>query len=304
MKIAFFEIKPEEKTFFEQNLKNQELYFFEETVNEYAGSADFDVISVFIHSKVDKNVLDKFKNLKYIQTRSTGVDHLDLEEIYKRGLFASNVVGYAGPCVSEFAFSLLLEALRKTYIAIQRVKNGDLYYSDLKGSEIQGKRIGILGLGTIGTHIAQIAKGFGVQSIIGFNRSKKLIEGVEYTDNLEYTLRNSDILFIALPLTKSTKNLINSENITFFDGNIIINPARAEIISFEVYNSFEGVIAADVLPDWNLAKKENIIATPHMAYYTKEALFRIMEISLENIKDFINGKKPRNCLKIFYEKEK
>jgi D-lactate dehydrogenase len=127
---------------------------------------------------------------------------------------------------------------------------------------------------------------------------------VEYTDNLEYTLRNSDILFIALPLTKSTKNLINSENITFFDGNIIINPARAEIISFEVYNSFEGIIAADVLPDWNLAKKENIIATPHMAYYTKEALFRIMEISLENIKDFINGKKPRNCLKIFYEKEK
>jgi D-lactate dehydrogenase len=303
MKIAFFEIKPEEKNFFQENLKDQQLYFFEYTVNEYEGISDFDVISVFIHSKITKEVLEKFPKLKYIQTRSTGVDHLDLKEIYERGLVASNVVGYAGPAVGEFAYSLLFEAIRKTYIAINRLKNGNLNYSDLKGTEIEGKTIGVLGLGTIGGYIAKIGKGFGAK-IIGFNRSEKNIKGVEYTNSLEFVLKKSDFLFIALPLTKSTKNLINLENIALFKGNVIVNPARAEIISKEVYETFEGIIAADVLPEWNFAKKENIIATPHMAYYTVEALFRIMKISLDNILDFLNGQRPRNCLKLFYEKEK
>ena len=303
MKIAFFEIKPEEKTFFEQYLRNQELYFFEQTINEYEGQNDFEIISVFIHSKVNKEVLDKFPKVKYIQTRSTGVDHLDLEEIYKRGMYASNVVGYAGPAVGEFSFSLLFEAIRKTYIAINRLKSGDLNYSDLKGMEIAGKTIGVLGLGTIGKYIAKLALGFNAE-VIGFNRSKKNIPGIEFTQNLEYVLKKSDFLFIALPLTKSTYNLINKNNIEQFKGSVIINPARAEIIQKEIYEEFEGIIGADVLPDWNLAKKENLIVTPHMAYYTKEALFRIMQISLENIKDYLEGMKPRNCLEVFYEKEK
>jgi D-lactate dehydrogenase len=118
-----------------------------------------------------------------------------------------------------------------------------------------------------------------------------------YFCSLEDVLKNSDYLFIVLPLTPQTKNLINKENIKLFKGNVIINPARSEIIEREVYETFDGIIAADVLPDWNLAKKENIIATPHMAYYTREALFRIMQISLDNLLDFLNGRTPRFCLK-------
>lgn len=105
--------------------------------------------------------MDKFPNLKYIQTRSTGYDHIDLVECYKRGIKVSNVRGYACPAVGEFAYVLLLEAIRKIYIAIERLKNGNTYYKDLKGVEIEGKNIGILGLGTIGLQIAKIAKGFG-----------------------------------------------------------------------------------------------------------------------------------------------
>jgi D-lactate dehydrogenase len=304
MKIAFFETKPEEKEYFSKHLSGYDVTFFEKTINEIEGECDFDIISVFIHSKIDKNVLDKCKNLKYIQTRSTGVDHLNLAEIYKRGILASNVVGYAGASVGEFAFGLLLEAVRKIYIAIERVKKGDLYYKDLKGMEVNSKTVGVLGLGTIGFSIAKIAKGFGA-NVIGFSRTKKdIFEGVlEWSESLDTVLKRSDFLFLALPLTKSTKNIINTRNIKKFKGKVIINPARAEIIQKEVYETFEGIIAADVLPDWNLAKKENIIATPHMAYYTKEALFKIMEISLLNLEDFLNGNKPRGCLKPFYEKE-
>ena len=297
MKIAFFEIKTEERNFFEDKLKNinAEILFFEETINQHSLPADYDIISVFVNSKVTSDILDKLPNLKYIQTRSTGYDHIDIVECYKRGVIVSNVKGYAGAAVGEFAFGLLLEAIRKIYIAIERVKRGNLFYKDLKGMEIEGKTIGILGLGTIGRQIAKIAKGFGANAI-AYVRHKKEI-AVKQTPVLEEVFENSDFLFIALPLTPETKNLINSKNIYHFKGKVIINPARPEIISKEIYDKFEGIIAADVLPDWNLAKKENIIATPHMAYYTKEALRRIIQISLDNLLDYLNGKKPRYCLK-------
>ncbi len=297
MKIAFFEIKKEEKEFFQNALKNfdVELFFFKEKANEIITKPyDFDIISVFIYSKIDKTILDNLPNLKYVQTRSAGYDHIDIVECYKRGIYVSNAKGYAGPAVGEFAFGLLLEAIRKIYIAIERVKEGDLNYKDLKGTEIEGKTIGILGIGTIGTQMVKIAKGFGA-NVIGYARHRK--DFVKTTPVLDEVLENSDFLFIALPLTPQTKNLINSQNIKNFKGTIIINPARAEIISKDVYENFDGIIAADVLPDWNLAKKENIIATPHMAYYTKEALRRIMQISFDNITDVLNKKPPRFCLK-------
>jgi D-lactate dehydrogenase len=299
MKIAFFETKPEEKEFFQKYIKNAK--FFEKPVNEYSNLEEFDIISIFINSKIDKNILDKLKNVKYIQTRSSGYDHIDIVECYKRGIIVSNVKGYAGAAVGEFAFSLLLEALRKTFIAITRVKNSNLYYKDLKGVEIANKTIGVLGLGSIGGNIVKISKGFGA-NVIGFSRSYKEEFKDIYTNSLEEVLTKSDFLFIALPLTPKTKNLINKKNISLFKGNVIINPARAEIIEEDVYKNFNGIIAADVLPNWELAKKENIIATPHMAYYTKEALKRIMEISLQNLQDFLNNKKPRHCLKIECQK--
>jgi len=302
MKIAFFEIKEEEKKFFQNALKNYniEIEFFQEKANEIiTESKDYDAVSVFIYSKVDKNLLDKLPKLKYIQTRSAGYDHIDIAECYKRNIYVSNAKGYAGPAVGEFAFGLLLEALRKIYIAINRLKEGNLNYKDLKGTEIESKTVGILGVGTIGSQIAKIAKGFGA-NVIGFARHHK--EFIKTTPVLDEVLENSDFLFIALPLTPQTKNLINKENIKKFKGKVIINPARAEIITKDVYENFDGIIAADVLPDWNMAKKENIIATPHMAYYTKEALRRISQISLDNLTDFLNGKKPRFCLKEEFSK--
>jgi len=301
MKIAFFEVKEEEKEFFKKRLNTEgEVFYFEHTLNEHPLPADFDIVSVFIRSKISAEILDKLPNLKYIQTRSTGYDHIDVVECYKRGIVVSNVKGYAGPAVGEFAFGLLLEAIRKLYIAIERVKKGNLFYKDLKGIEIEGKAIGVLGLGTIGGQIVKIAKGFGA-NVIGFSRHKKELD-IKQTPVLEEVLENSDFLFIALPLTPETKGLVNEDNIKLFRGKVIINPARAEIIDKRVYENFEGIIAADVLPDWNLAEKENIIATPHMAYYTKEALRRIMQISLDNLLDFLSGRKPRFCIKNECEK--
>jgi len=85
--------------------------------------------------------------------------------------------------------------------------------------------------------------------------------------------------------------------------SIIINTARCEIIEKPLYWSLDNIIASDVCRDTTLAKKKSFLYTPHMAYYTKEALMRIMDISLLNIKQFLSGKQPQNCLKLECKKE-
>jgi len=288
MKIAFFEI--ENPNLDRLNKYNLDIKTYKTTINE-TSLEDFEIISIFINSKITKEILDKLPNLKYIQTRSTGYDHIDIVECYKRGIIVSNVKGYAGPAVGEFAFSLLFEAIRHTYKAINRIKNNNFYYKDLQGIEIYNKTIGILGLGAIGSQIAKIAKGFGAKTI-GYSRKKTNIVDI-HTSSLDEVLK-SDFLFIALPLTPKTKNLLDDPD--KIKSKVIINIARDEIISKNVYQNFRGIIASDVTKDKNLIQKENILITPHMAYYTKEALERIVNISIDNLCDFLEGKKPRNCL--------
>ncbi len=302
MKIAFFEVKPEEKEFFSRHLKEEDLFFFDETINEaLVSEADYDAVSVFVHSRIDDNILSKLPKLRYIQTRSTGYEHIVCDALYKRGIVASNVAGYGGPAVAEFAFSLLLNCTRHTHIAIKRAKEGVFEYRDLKGIELFGKRLGILGLGTIGSMMARIGKGIGMQ-ISAWSRTKREIVdelGIEFTTDLETVLKSSDVIMIALPLTPSTKGLINRENIKKIKKEaVIVNVARAQIIEDELYGSVENSLCLDVISDVKYVARHNILYTPHMAYYTEEALMRIMEISLKNMKAFIDSKPLPNCLKI------
>ncbi len=306
MKIAFFETTPEEKAFFSERLSGHELHFFTKTINEALKSpADYEVVSVFVHSRITDEVLAKLPKLRYLQTRSTGYDHIKCDTLYRHNILVSNVAGYAGPPVAEFAFSLLLNAVRKTHVALQRTKAGDMHYHDLLGTELFGKRIGILGLGVIGERMARIAAGFGMK-ISAFSRTKKpIVEelSIDFTD-LNSVLKTSEVLMIALPLTPATEELINSQNATLIPREtIIINIARSEIIEEALYRTLPNTICSDVCTDPELAKRENILYTPHMAYYTAEALERIREISLENMKAFIEGKPLPNCLKLSCERE-
>ncbi|MCF6207329.1 MAG: NAD(P)-binding domain-containing protein [Sulfurovum sp.] len=306
MKLAFFEIKPEERLFFEQNLQGHELSFFEGTLQEALDDeAPYDAISVFIHSQITEEILEKLPHLQYIQTRSTGYDHLKCQALYEKGLLVSNVAGYGGPAVAEFAFSLLLNATRKTAEALQRTKEDNFAYSDLKGTELFGKTIGILGLGTIGSHMARIAKGFGMH-ILTYSRTKTAIVdelGIDFCP-LEYVLSESDIIMIALPLTPSTKHLLNESSCrSMGQDTIIVNVARGEIIEDVLYSKRKNIFCLDVISDPQYIHKPNILYTPHMAYYTKEALQRIMQISLENMQAFLTHRPLPNCLKVSCEKE-
>ncbi len=301
MKIAFFETKPEEKEFFSKHLKSEELYFFDGTINEELHKEeDYEAVSVFVHSRIDDGILSLLPRLRYIQTRSSGFEHLLCDALYKRGILASNVAGYAGPAVAEFAFSLLLNATRQTYKAIDRAKEGIFEYRDLKGMELFGKRLGILGLGTIGSQMARIGKGMGMK-LSAWSRTKRPIVdelGIEFHTELEKVLVSSDVVMIALPLTPATRGVLNSENIKSLKaGAIIVNVARAEIMERELYSDLENTMCLDVISDLKNVARHNVLYTPHMAYYTKEALERIMTISLQNMEAFIEGRELPNCLK-------
>ncbi|AKF24799.1 lactate dehydrogenase [Sulfurovum lithotrophicum] len=306
MKIAFFEIKKEERIFFESHLNGHELFFFEKPIQDIVlQPEEYEAVSVFVGSRITDDILDRLPKLRYLQTRSTGFDHIKCKTLYQKDMKVSNVAGYAGPAVAEFAFSLLLNATRKTHIALDRSKKGDLDYLDLKGIELFGKTIGILGLGTIGLQMAKIAKGFGMK-VLGYSRTHKAVFDELEIDfvSLESILENADILMPALPLTPATQGLVNKRNAPLIKKDcIIINTARCEIIEETLYHSLSNIIASDVCSDVSLAQKENFLYTPHMAYYTKEALARIMDISLRNMEQFLNGEIPQNCLKLTCEKE-
>ena len=301
MKIAFFETKPEEKAFFLRHLGEEDVSFFSGTLDEeLRNTSDFDVVSIFVHSHVTDAILQKLPNLKYLQTRSTGYDHIKCRALYERGLAVSNVAGYGGPAVAEFAFSLLLNATRKTYLALWRSKERDFEYADLKGIELYGKTLGILGLGTIGSQMARIAKGFGMD-IVAYSRTKRDIVdelGIVFC-GLQTVLERSDILMIALPLTPATKHLLNLKNIRYMKKDaIVVNTARGEIIDDAVYGEKSHIFCLDVIEDTRRISQENVLYTPHMAYYTHEALERIMQISLANIRAFLKHEPLPNCLKL------
>ncbi|MBD3791419.1 MAG: lactate dehydrogenase [Campylobacterales bacterium] len=306
MKIAFFEIKEEEKAFFQSRLGGHTLFFFEGTIQEEVTKEElFDIVSVFIYSQIEDQLLSLLPNLKYLQTRSSGFEHVKCKALYSRNMKVSNVSGYAGPAVAEFAFSLLLNISRHTHTALERAERGDGHYLDLKGFELQGKRVGILGLGTIGTQMARIAKGFGME-IMGYTRTYRPIYdeiGIELTD-LHELLERADVLMLALPLTPATTHLINMHNSALIKPEaIIINIARCEVMEPLLYITLSNIIASDVCNDITLARKENFFYTHHMAYYTREALQRILDTSLKNMQQFLAGKTPQNCLKLACAKE-
>src|SRR3989344_1297017 len=327
MKVAFFEIEEWEKRIIRSKLP-YDISFFEEKIDpeNLPAEADFDVVSIFIDSKIDKAVLNYLPSLKFIATRSTGYDHIDLSSCNEKGIKVSFVPGYGDNTVAEYTFGLILNLTRKIYKAINQIKQKESFsLRDLRGVDLKGKTIGVIGVGRIGKEVIKIAKGFDM-NIIAFSShqdielSKNL--GFNYT-SLEELLGLSDIITIHCPYNKFTHHLINRENINLVKkGSFFINSARGGIIETEalVYALEKGIFqgaALDVLEEEGELKDElhllskkriheeelkvilydhilmnfpNVLITPHNAFNSKEAMERILNITIENIKSFIENK--------------
>ena len=322
-KTAFFEIEEWEKPYLKKELKNHKLYFFDDIINENNANKikDADIISVFIYSKVNKKILDKFKNLKLIVTRSTGFDHIDLIECEKRKIVVCNVPYYGENTVAEHTFALILNLTRKIHKAWERTRRLDFSQEGLRGIDLRGKTLGIVGVGSIGQHVARIANGFEMNTIaFDVFKNKRLEKELNFKYvSFDTLLKNSDIITLHCPYNKHTHHLINVNNIKKIKkGALLINTARGGLIETDaLVNALDKKILSgaglDVLEDecyvkedkqvmskhfpkkcdmriilenHILAKKDNVIITPHNAFNSIEALQRILDTTIENIKGF------------------
>jgi D-lactate dehydrogenase len=310
MKIAFFYKSDEVLELLKNYFPDNEVSFFNEKLSE--GSIDklkeFEILSVFVDSEVNKNIIDGLPNLKFITTRSTGYDHIDYKYAETKGIKVSNVPIYGSSTVAEFTFALLLNLSRKINQASRQLKEGgDFEIPDqLEGFDLEGKTMGVIGTGKIGKNVIRIAKAFNMKVLAydlhpDINFAKE--NNFEYK-NFDEVISGSDIITLHAPYTKENHHLINKENIfKMKKGVYIINTARGELIDTEalLLGIDEGIIRGvglDVLEgerDFkkgdkiSILDKPNVIITPHIAFYSREAMERIMQTTVENIKGFMSG---------------
>jgi D-lactate dehydrogenase len=274
---------------------------------------------------VDKKILDKFENLKLIATRSTGFDHIDLKECKKRKIIVCNVPNYGENTVAEHTFALILNLTRKIHKAWERTRRLDFSITGLRGTDLRGKTIGVIGVGNIGKHVVRIANGFEM-NVIAFepHKHKKLAKEMNFKDvSFDYLLKNSDIITLHCPYNKHTHHMINKNNIGKIKKNaLLINTSRGGLIETNaLVNALDSGIlkgaGLDVLEDecyvredkevmskhfpkkcdmriilenHILAKKDNVIITPHNAFNSIEALERILDTTVDNVNGYLKKK--------------
>lgn len=324
MRIAFFELEGWENHLILKEFPHHEVYLSRNklTPDEIPSDTGFEALSVFVDSRLTADVIAKFPNLKFIAARSTGYDHIDIAACKARGIAVSYVPGYGDNTVAEFAFGLLLSLTRKVYLGADRVKeHGSFSLEGLRGVDLLGRTIGVIGTGRIGRHALRIAQGFGMRIVAFDTKPDQQFAkdtGFEYHP-LEELLRMSDIITIHCPLTPETKNLINMQNVNQMRrGSYLVNTARGGIVSSEaliwaLQNGFLAGAALDVLQEEGETKDElhmltsghpnsealenmlrnhilmkmpNVLVTPHMAFNSVEALQRILNTTLANVKGY------------------
>lgn len=333
MRIAIFDTKAGEKKYFSKALIGQQLEFSSDSLNEKTASLakNAQAVMVFIASRLTADVLKKMPKLKLIITRSTGFDHIDLKYCQKNGITVCNVPSYGENTVAEHAFALILSLSRNIHQSYLRTMREDYRIEGLKGFDLHGKTIGVVGAGKIGLHLIKMARGFDM-NVLAYdaNQDQFLADvlGFKYV-SLENLLAQSDIISLHVPDNKFTHHLINRKNISLIKkGALLINTARGGVVETEaLLMALDKKILAgaglDVVEGENLImeekqiaydketademlslvknhillSKENVIFTPHIAFYSQEALERIMEVSAENVMAFTSGQ-PKNTVKV------
>lgn len=240
------------------------------------------ILVPFVSTPVTAGVLDMLPHLGLIATRSTGTDHIDTAEAARRGITIANVPDYGSVAVAEHTFALLLTLTRiRPHLA--------------PGTDLSGKTIGVIGTGAIGRHVMQIAHGFGM-NVLAYDLEHR--PGIHY-GSLDDVLSQADIVTLHIPATPATRQFINDERIAAMKpGVILINTARGSLIDTAALSRalHSGQVAAaglDVIEPVSDAEGgtalPNTIITPHIAYNTREAIRRISDITLDNIRRWLRN---------------
>ncbi|MGB7969093.1 MAG: phosphoglycerate dehydrogenase, partial [Methanobacterium sp.] len=270
---------------------------------------DFDAIIVRSRTKVTREVIEASPKLKIIARAGVGVDNVDVQAATERGVMVINAPESTSITVAEHTMGLMLALSRKIAIADSSVKQGKWEKSRFMGIELNGKTLGVIGMGRIGSQVVTRSKAFGMSTIVydPYITKKTALElGVTVVD-LETLIKKSDVMTIHVPLTNETKHLISKEQFEMMKENaFIINCARGGIINeddlFEALstNKIRGagldVFENEPPKDSPLLGLDNIVLTPHIAASTSEAQRDAAIIVANEIKKVFKGQSPKNVI--------
>lgn len=285
--------------------------------------SEVSVLMPFIHSAVDRETFEAMPDLRLIATRSTGYDHIDLECAKERSVSVANVPAYGENTVAEHAFALMLALSRKVHQAWFRTQRGDYTLEGLRGFDLAGKTLGVVGAGSIGLHVIRIAKGFGMDVLAyDVNQNRLLSEVLDFRYvGLEELLENSDIVTLHAPAIPQTYHMINRDTLALMkSGALLINTARGSLIDTQALaealdsgglagaglDALEGEEFMEhedellhqtgaeeklklLVRNNILQRRPDVVITPHIAFNSEEALTRILDTTAENVRAFLGG---------------
>ncbi len=330
IKVVFFDTDDMTTDYIQEHIPEEVDVFFERktlndvTEKDLARYGDAEIVSVFTHAKrLLANKLDLFPNLKMISTRCTGFDHIDLDYTRKRGIVVTNVPNYGAITVAEYTMGLMMATARKIRLANSDLKTNKVQMDKYMGMDLYGKTLGVIGTGAIGRHVVQLATAFGMKVLVYDPYPSEAVKqmGAQYV-SLPHIYTQSDIITLHCPATPENYHLLNKPTFQLMkQGVLIINTARGTLIDTKaLYNAMKsgkvGGVGLDVLEsedvltlreisteekqegdsflnsviNYKILQSEKAIITPHVAFNSLDAMYRILGMTLESITTFLQGK--------------
>jgi len=329
--VAFFDLEGPEESYLREHLPGVDLRVTRDRLepDTVAWAGDAEVVTVFINSRLSAESLAGLPRLRLVAARSTGFDHIDVEACRARGVGVANVPVYGENTVAEHTFALILALSRNLHRAYLRTVAGNYSLEGLRGFDLKGKRLGVIGAGSIGLHVVRMARGFDLDVVVSDVRPTRLLAevlGFRYVE-LDELLATSDVISLNLPYSPAVHHLIDRERLaTVKRGALLINTARGALVDTAalLWALDEGILGGAGLDVFEgedvmereeallaspgaeeqlraamrvhlLERRENVVLTPHIAFNSHEAVRRILDTTLDNIRGFLRGE-PLNMV--------
>ncbi len=329
-KVAFFDTKPYDRTWFDALGKNYEITYFEEKLNHHTAkfTDGFDAVCAFVNDRVNALAIERLYNngVQLIAMRCAGYSNVDVKAAFQK-LHIVRVPAYSPHAVAEHTMGLLLTLNRRLHKAYNRTREFNFSIVGLTGTDLYGKTVGVIGPGKTGRTFIDICRGFGMR-VLAYDKFPAKDSGLDYVE-LDTLLRESDVISLHCPLTPDTRHILNRDAFSKMKkGVFILNTSRGALIDSEalldalnsrtvggagldVYEEEANLFYEDrsdtIIHDDTLAllvSRPNVILTAHQAFLTEEALHNIAEETIKNLDAFFSGAPLENEICYLCDRDK
>jgi len=325
-KIAVFSAKPYDKTYLQNAAAGTDLdfHFFEDALSEELAQwlHDFKAVCLFVNDKADRPVIEALaaQNIRMIALRCAGFNNVDLQAAEDHGIQVARVPAYSPYAVAEHTLAMILTLNRKTHRAYNRVRENNFSLNGLMGFDLNGKTVGVIGTGKIGSIFCSIMKGLNCKVIAydPYPNEELRRTGIHYVP-IETLLSSADIISLQCPLSPETHHMINTATIAQMKkGVMLINTSRGGLIHTEaliaglksrtigylgidVYEQEEHLffndLSDEIIEDDDIMRLitfPNVLITSHQAFFTDNAMTNIADTTVHNIRQFLQAETLEN----------